>query len=200
MSHVPPRTAYHTWKQIKRAQPWRYVWLWKLLILSLLLVVVCGAPQVARNVAAYIESEAQRLGRMGMTASAASVAPLTTLFGGKRMEQDCRAFLERTFGVSFPCVRPDFLKRAATKRNLELDCYNADLRLAVEYMGPQHRVYLPLLHKFDRAHFDAQQERDAWKANRCRELGIDLIVVSDEIPRSQLESYLKSELQKLGRI
>ena len=138
-----------------------------------------------------------------MTAAVAdAIAPshLTTLFGSKRMERDCRAFLERTFGVPFPCVRPDFLKRAATKRNLELDCYNADLRLAVEYMGPQHRVYLPLLHKFDRVHFDAQQERDAWKANRCRELGIDLIVVSDEIPRSQLESYLTSELQRLRRI
>ena len=67
-------------------------------------------------------------------------------------------------------------------------------------MGPQHRVYLPLLHKFERAHFDAQQERDAWKVKRCRELGIDLIVVSDEVPRSQLESYLTSELRRLRRI
>ena len=187
-------------------QPWRYSGVWKLLILSLLLAIVCGAPQVACNVVAHIESEAQRLGRKGMTASAAGVAatavpaPLTTLFGNKRMERDCRAFLERTFGVPFPCVRPDFLKRAATKRNLELDCYNAHLRLAVEYMGPQHRVFLPLLHNFDRAHFEAQQERDAWKVKRCRELGIDLIVVSDEIPRSQLESYLTSELQRLRRI
>lgn len=122
------------------------------------------------------------------------------MFGSKQLEQDCRRHLEETFGVPFPTVRPDFLKRPITKRNLELDCYNAVLKLALEYQGPQHRVYLPLQHKFDIRNFHDQLEKDAWKVERCRELGIDLIVVPDTIPRSEVIAFLNSELVRLGRI
>jgi hypothetical protein len=139
---------------------------------------------------------------MGYSSDAPSAAEVKPkgMFGSKILEQECRQFLETTFGQPFPTVRPDFLKRPITKRNLELDCYNEDLRLALEYQGPQHRVYLPLHHKFDERNFHDQLEKDAWKAQRCRDLGIDLIVVPDTVPRAELTQFLTNELRMLGRL
>jgi hypothetical protein len=176
-------------------------------------------PDVTHDVVNHVHSETERFGKEGMdpehvvqgwheifgnrtnSLSQPPSPPHTNkMFGSKILEQECREYLEQTFGVPFPTVRPDFLKRPITKRNLELDCYNAQLKLACEYQGPQHRVYLPLHHKFDIQNFYDQVERDRWKVERCRELGIDLIVVPDTLPRSEVKQFLHSELTRLGRI
>jgi hypothetical protein len=149
----------------------------------------------------HVQAEQYRYGQMGLDPEPAPVnKPTNSTFGSKVMENECRSFLEETFQVPFPTIRPDFLKRPTTKRNLELDCYNSDLKLALEYQGSQHRVYLPLFHKFDEANFHDQLEKDAWKAQRCKELGIDLIIVPDTIPRSELRAFLTAELRALGRL
>ena len=53
-------------------------------------------------------------------------------------EQKCKETLEKIYGKEFLCVRPDFLRNPETNRKLELDCYNEELKLAVEYNGIQH--------------------------------------------------------------
>ena len=198
------------WRLIKRAQPWRYRWAWVIAFLLIAALILYIAPDTAHDVVNHVHTETDRFGHMGMD----PIGPIGTpeldltpskpagssMFGSKIMERECRTFLEQTFGVPFPTVRPDFLKRPKTKRNLELDCYNADLKLAVEYSGPQHRVYLPLQHKFDIQNFHDQLERDEWKANRCRELGIDLIVVPDTVPRADLTAFIADRLRQLGRM
>lgn len=107
-----------------------------------------------------------------------------------RGEKHCRAILEKFFEKPFPTVRPDFLKNPETQANLELDCYNADLRLALEYNGAQHYVYPNKFHKTEEA-FKDQVRRDQYKKQVCDSAGVYLIQVPYTVPYSQLPKYIE---------
>jgi len=106
-------------------------------------------------------------------------------------EARCRDFLENKFKAEFPASRPKFLKNSKTGKNLELDCYNKDLNIAVEYNGKQHYQFTPYFHKTP-DDFVEQEERDNFKAQRCHELGIQYIVVP--YWEKNVEAYLESKL------
>ena len=115
-------------------------------------------------------------------------------------EAICRKYLERRFGKSFKNVRPEFLRNQVTSAgnrqiNLELDCYNPELRLAVEYNGAQHYKFIPYFHK-NREAFLNQKYRDEMKKYKCRDMGILLI----EVPYNtkNIEGHIESELIKYG--
>jgi len=113
-------------------------------------------------------------------------------------ELRARAFLESYFKKSFPKSRPDFMVNTVTgsKYNLELDCYNPELRLAVEYNGQQHYNYIPFFHKNKEAFYN-HKYRDELKRIRCKEIGITLI----EIPYTEekhLERFLEQQLKTMG--
>ena len=105
-------------------------------------------------------------------------------------EKKCREFLENYYGVPFPKVRPKFLN------GLELDCYNENMRLAVEYNGAQHYKHIPFFHKTPED-FQSQLHRDRMKQAICRENEIHLISVPHtvrDIPEyihDKLPSHLK---------
>lgn len=120
--------------------------------------------------------------------------------GKKRVnktEEMCRTIIQKIYGKPFPSVRPDFLRSPATKKNLELDCYNKELRIALEYNGQQHYTYTPYFHK-TKKNFYSQVHRDDWKRSRCRELGIRLIEIPYWITPLDLEDYIIRELKKKG--
>ena len=117
----------------------------------------------------------------------------------KKYETECRRILEDIFNIPFNTVRPSFLKNPTTGKNLELDMYNPNLNLAVEYQGAQHRIYTPFFHK-DYTDFLNQLERDKFKKDKCRELGIDLICVPDTIKYEDLGTYIKNELYKINKL
>ena len=108
-------------------------------------------------------------------------------------ERRCREWLERRFQRRFDRVRPDWLRNPmhTERRNLELDCYNEELKLAVEYNGRQHYFYTPKFHK-SRQDFHYTQLKDKIKKELCHLHGIRLIVV----PFNELnvEAYLEKEL------
>lgn len=115
-------------------------------------------------------------------------------------EAVCRKYLEQRFGKSFKNVRPEFLRNQVTSSdnrdiNLELDCYNPELRLAVEYNGAQHYKFIPYFHK-NREAFLNQKYRDEMKKYKCKEMGITLIEVPYNI--KNIEGYIESELIKHG--
>lgn len=91
-------------------------------------------------------------------------------------ENRCRKWLEETFGVPFPRVRPEWLKNDVTNRNLELDCYNEDLKLAVEFNGKQHYEYHPRFH-MSQEDYEYSQYKDELKKTLCLENKVELIVV-----------------------
>lgn len=72
-------------------------------------------------------------------------------------------------------VRPNFLKYT-TGRNLELDLYDPEHRIAIEVQGGQH--YRSVEGMSDEEHSRKQQERDTFKRQRCADMRIRLFEVS----------------------
>jgi len=114
-----------------------------------------------------------------------------------KTEEICRNIIEQIYNKPFPSVRPNFLKSPRTGKNLELDCYNQDLKIAIEYNGQQHYQFTPHFHK-SKKDFYAQVHRDNWKRKKCRENGITLIEIPFWIPQEKLAEFIKAELRKKG--
>jgi hypothetical protein len=113
-------------------------------------------------------------------------------------ERVCREFLERTFSRPFSKNRPYFLSNPVTGgNNLEIDCYNEQLKLGVEYSGIQHYRFTPFFHKNKEAFYN-QKYRDQMKKVKCRENGICLIVVPYTVSANDIPGYLASELKRHG--
>lgn len=115
-------------------------------------------------------------------------------------EKECRRVLQKIFkGKPFIKIRPDFLRNPVTSgnHNLELDCYNAELRLACEYNGQQHYEYNSYFHR-NRDHFQTQKYRDEMKKRICRDMGINFIEVPYTVKLQNIENYLVRSCEKLG--
>lgn len=108
-------------------------------------------------------------------------------------EKACKTFLESVFKRPFVKDRPDFLRNNITGVNLELDCFNKDLGLAVEYNGQQHYRYTPFFHKNKEA-FHNQMYRDETKRRLCREHGVVLIEVPYHV--RDIETFLTRQIEE----
>ena len=117
--------------------------------------------------------------------------------GDSKGEVECRRVLEKIFKRPFNKARPDFLNNPVTggNFNLELDCFNEELGLAVEYNGVQHYKFVPFFHKNNEA-FLNQKYRDDMKRRICKEHKIALIEVPYTVKVDDIEYFLKSEIQK----
>ena len=109
-------------------------------------------------------------------------------------ENKCRKILEKIYNKKFPSIRPNWLKNPKTNRNLELDCYNDELKIALEYNGLQHYEFPNSFHK-TKEEFENQKERDKIKKKLCKERKINLISVPYYV--DDLEFFIKEKLKKL---
>ena len=73
-------------------------------------------------------------------------------------------------------IRPNFLRNPETGKNLELDCYNEEYALAVEYNGVQHYKFPSAFHRTEQEFYN-QLYRDRLKKKLCDEAGVYLISV-----------------------
>ncbi|XP_026331166.1 uncharacterized protein LOC113238558 [Hyposmocoma kahamanoa] len=91
-------------------------------------------------------------------------------------EKICVAHLEERFpGRKFPKHKTlRWLTNPETGRHLELDCYNEELRLAVEYNGRQHYEFVPDMHESEEG-LKYQQRLDAVSVLCTRWVGLPLI-------------------------
>lgn len=110
-------------------------------------------------------------------------------------EYECRQFMEYYFRQPFRRCRPSFLRNPVTGSPLELDIYNDELKLAVEYHGKHHYEYSPRFHA-SKEMFQNQQYRDVLKKQLCRQNGIHLIEVPYTVKSSNIPSFLYQEIQK----
>lgn len=104
----------------------------------------------------------------------------------RKSERQCRGIIEYISSKPFAKDHPAWLD------GLELDGYNEELKIALEYNGIQHYEIVPGWHRppnhkeldptaLDVAmqtKFEAQQERDNRKTKLCAENGVTLITVS----------------------
>lgn len=115
-------------------------------------------------------------------------------------EAECKRVIEEIFGKPFNKSRPAFLLNDPTsdgkqKNYLELDCFNPELRLAIEYNGIQHYKYTPYFHKTVES-FTIQKYRDYIKKQLCKENGVRLIEVPYTVQLQDIKSFIISELYK----
>lgn len=112
-------------------------------------------------------------------------------------EIECKKVLESLFKKPFNKARPDFLRNPVTggNFNLELDCYNEEIGLAVEYNGKQHYEYMPYFHRNKEA-FLNQKYRDDMKRRLCKEERVTLIEVPYTIPVGDIRSFLIKECKQ----
>lgn len=120
-------------------------------------------------------------------------------FGESKGELECRRVLQHIFKKPFNKARPDFLRNEVTGNNfnLELDCFNPEYKLAVEYNGIQHYKFTPYFHKSNE-HFLNQKYRDFMKRTLCKQAGITLIEVPYTIKHDKIYNFLRLELIKNG--
>lgn len=118
--------------------------------------------------------------------------------GSSRGETKCKEFVEFFFQLPFEKIRPDFLRNPVTGENLELDMFNHDLKLAIEYNGSQHYQFNSFMHNNSKDKFYNQQYRDLIKKDLCEKNNIQLVIVPYTIPEHQIASFLFTELKKLG--
>jgi hypothetical protein len=114
-------------------------------------------------------------------------------------ERECRRVLQKLFNKQFKNCRPDFLSNPVTggRFNLELDCYDESLRLAVEYNGAQHYKYIPYFHKNKEA-FLNQKYRDDMKRRICKDNRVNLIEVPNTVNVKDIEGFLVKKLKLIG--
>jgi len=92
-------------------------------------------------------------------------------------EKICNGVLKELYPThTFSKVRPYWLKNPKTGKELELDFYNEELKIAIEYNGIQHYQFVPDFHK-SQEDFANQLERDEYKVYKCNEMGIKLITI-----------------------
>jgi len=114
-------------------------------------------------------------------------------------ERICCETMENIYGLPFKSIRPKWLQNPETGYNVELDCFNDELKLAVEYNGEQHYKW-PNYTNQTYEQFINQTRRDTLKRQLCDKKGVYLIVVPYNVPHEKIPqyiiSYLPESLQK----
>lgn len=113
-----------------------------------------------------------------------------------RGEIQCKSIAESFFNKPFKKCRPEFLRNPITQERLELDLYNDELRLAIEFHGQQHYFYSKFYHSQSKDKFQNQQYRDFLKRDLCRQHRIHLIVVPFSIGPDDMEPFLHREFDR----
>jgi hypothetical protein len=103
-------------------------------------------------------------------------------------EYTCKKIIEYIYGRPFYKKRPKWLINNEGNR-LELDCFNEELKLALEYNGEQHYVITHFSNT--QAKLDKLKQHDAIKVKLCAEQGITLIVVPYTVNYEDLFEYIK---------
>lgn len=115
-----------------------------------------------------------------------------------RGERLCCETMEKIYGVPFVSTWPDWLRNPETGEKLELDCYNDELKIAVEYNGEQHYKW-PNFTNQSYQHFINQVRRDTLKLDLCDKNGVYLIVVPYNVPYGNIPSFITSHLPETIR-
>jgi len=117
-------------------------------------------------------------------------------------EMKCRGIFEELyFPSTFDKAYPPWLKSPTTSRELQLNGYNEELKIAFEYHGVQHKM-LHYYNDKDKEIFARLQGRDRFKVTECKSKGITLIVIPQEYTFETpiaMKKFIISKLTKHGK-
>jgi hypothetical protein len=105
-------------------------------------------------------------------------------------ERTCRKIIEFIYKKTFSKKRPNWLI-SSSGGQMELDSFNEELGIALEYNGEQHYNFVPYWHKTEEK-FHWQLQKDKEKIEICKQNNIHLLIVPYTIPYEQLYMYIKS--------
>lgn len=106
-------------------------------------------------------------------------------------ESKCKFILETIFNKKFHKTRK------IIDSGLELDMYNEELNLGLEYQGAQHYIeHSKYFHKY--GGFEEQQERDKYKLKFCLDNNINLIIVPYTVKGDELIGFIYNKLLELN--
>ena len=108
-----------------------------------------------------------------------------------KSERAARKAIENIYKVKFPSSWPSFLN------GLQLDCYNEELGLALEYQGQQHFELVDYFHN-DEGVFKEQIKRDKRKKKLCDKHGVTLIYLTYKDKTKDFESVIMGKCSKCG--
>lgn len=111
-----------------------------------------------------------------------------------KFEKRCKVAIESLTRTKFVSVRPDFLVNPVTGKNLEIDLFNEELKIAVEADGVQHSKFSPYFHK-NKSEYKYQKLKDEYKNLLCKNNKIVLIRVPYYISSNiDIYNYLYEQL------
>lgn len=80
-------------------------------------------------------------------------------------------------------------KNPKTGRNLELDCWCPEKKIALEFQGRQHNEFPNRFHK-TREEFEDSIRRDFYKKDNCKKNGVYLIEILERMKPEEAEAYI----------
>jgi hypothetical protein len=104
-------------------------------------------------------------------------------------ESICKKTLQKIYGVKFSTVRPDWLRNPKTGRPMELDCYNEELKIGLEYQGIHHYRWPNWTGQSKQDWID-QVERDRLKVDLCDLHGVYLVSIPYNLPLKHIPDYI----------
>lgn len=111
-----------------------------------------------------------------------------------RTEQGVIDILESITGKKFPTINPKWLRWRG--RTLELDGYNVQLAIALEFSGPLHTKWFPGKESYKK--YYERVIKDEAKKEICARNGVTLIVIDMSLPSRHWRNYLLSRLYDVG--
>lgn len=110
----------------------------------------------------------------------------------------CKQSIEAKFpGHIFEKVRLKEFVNPNTGRCLELDLFNANLNIAIEYNGRQHYEYVNFFHG-EMEEFEKQKVRDLIKQGYCDVFNIELIEIPTLGTFKEIDDYISKCLSARG--
>ena len=98
--------------------------------------------------------------------------------------------LESITGKKFPSVNPPWLLYEG--KTLELDGYNDELKLAVEFSGPLHTKWNPAFESY--TSYFTRVIKDMVKLKTTKRQGVNLFVIDMSLPSRHWRNYILSRL------
>lgn len=137
---------------------------------------------------------------LNQTSNLSIKGPVSGPKPGSKGEAECKRVVEEIFHRPFQSsFRPDWLKNPATGRNLEIDIWNAELNLGIEYDGQQHFKPINGMGQSN-SDFVYQVIKDKLKDDICKKRGVHLLRVPYTVRKNDIENYLTKKLKKINLI